>query len=72
MPLPRAQDLQESWEKVENKPQVALYGAGAVFALFLTSTVINAINGVPFVSCLTSSAAGGRFLLAARPRSMVD
>jgi hypothetical protein len=48
------QDLQTAWDKVENKPQVALYGAGAVFALFLTTTVINAINNVPLVRVTSS------------------
>ncbi len=47
-----AQDLQEKWDKVENKPQVALYTVGGVFALWLTGTVIGAINNVPFVSAL--------------------
>lgn len=42
-------DLQEKWDKVENKPQVALYTVGGVFALWLTGTVIGAINNVPFL-----------------------
>ena len=35
--------------RIENKPQVALYAGGAVFALWLSSTVIGAINHVPLV-----------------------
>jgi hypothetical protein len=56
---PGVQDLQAKWDKVENKPQVALYAAGAVFALFLTSTVINAINNVPLVRATAINSLGG-------------
>lgn len=46
----QSQDLQAKWDALDNKPQVALYAAGGVFALWLTSTVIGAINHVPLVS----------------------
>uniref|UniRef100_A0A7S0R9T7 Cyanobacterial aminoacyl-tRNA synthetase CAAD domain-containing protein n=1 Tax=Chlamydomonas leiostraca TaxID=1034604 RepID=A0A7S0R9T7_9CHLO len=42
-------DLQAKWDALDNKPQVFLYGAGAVFALWLTGTVIGAINHVPLL-----------------------
>jgi len=41
------QDLKEKWDAVENKPQVALYAGGSVFAVWLTGTVIGAINHLP-------------------------
>lgn len=43
------QDLKAKWDSVENKPQVALYAGGAVFATWLTSTVLGAVNSVPVV-----------------------
>jgi hypothetical protein len=45
-PLP---SLNPQWDKVENKTGVVIYGAGAVVALWLSSTVIGAINAVPLV-----------------------
>ncbi|KAJ9522953.1 hypothetical protein QJQ45_023752 [Haematococcus lacustris] len=42
-------DLSEKWDRVDNKGQVALYTGGAVFALFLTNTVLGAINNVPLL-----------------------
>eukprot|EP00798_Chlamydomonas_sp_ICE-L_P009948 gene9948-7819_t len=42
-------DAQEKFDAIENKPQVALYGVGGVFALFLTSQLLGAINHVPLV-----------------------
>ncbi|GIL69022.1 hypothetical protein Vretimale_17392 [Volvox reticuliferus] len=42
-------DLQEKWDAVENKGAVAAYTAGAVVALWLSSTVVNAINAVPLL-----------------------
>ncbi|GIL48969.1 hypothetical protein Vafri_5476 [Volvox africanus] len=42
-------DLQEKWDAVENKGAVAAYAAGAVVALWLSSTVVNAINAVPLL-----------------------
>ncbi|KAG2429720.1 hypothetical protein HYH02_013977 [Chlamydomonas schloesseri] len=42
-------DLQEKWEAVDNKGAVAAYAAGAVVALWLSSTIVNAINAVPLL-----------------------
>ena len=41
--------VNEKWEAVENKPQVALYAAGAVVGLFVANTIVSAINVVPLV-----------------------
>ena len=38
------------WDKVENKTSVAVYAAGAVVALWLSSTIVGAVNAVPLVS----------------------
>lgn len=37
------------WDAVEDKGTVAAYAAGAVVALWLSSTVVNAISAVPLV-----------------------
>lgn len=37
------------WDAVDNKGAVAAYTAGAVVALWLSSTIVNAINAVPLV-----------------------
>lgn len=37
------------WDKVDNKTTVALYGGGALVALWLSSTIVGAINSVPLV-----------------------
>ncbi|GBF94234.1 hypothetical protein Rsub_06504 [Raphidocelis subcapitata] len=42
-------DLSEKWDKVENKTGVVLYGAGAVVLLWLSSTIVGAINHVPLI-----------------------
>ncbi|GLC42902.1 Protein CURVATURE THYLAKOID 1A, chloroplastic [Pleodorina starrii] len=42
-------DLQQKWDAVENKGTVAAYAAGAVVALWLSSTIVNAINSVPLL-----------------------
>ena len=39
----------EQWDATENKPMVVIYGGGAVVGVWLASTVIDAINGVPVV-----------------------
>lgn len=35
------------WEKVENKPAFIIYSVAAFSAIWLSSTVINALNSVP-------------------------
>ncbi len=40
------------WDRVENKTSVAVYAGGAVVALWLSTTIVGAVNAVPLVSCL--------------------
>lgn len=42
-------DLQEKWDKVENKTSVVVYGAGGVVVLWLASTIVGALNGIPLL-----------------------
>ena len=46
------------WDGVENKTSVAVYAGGAVVLLWLSSTIVSAVNAVPVVraplSCSTS------------------
>ncbi|GBG68861.1 hypothetical protein CBR_g3554 [Chara braunii] len=42
-------DLQEKWDAVENKQGVALYGGGALVALWLSSTIVSALNSLPLL-----------------------
>ncbi|KAJ4950949.1 hypothetical protein NE237_027781 [Protea cynaroides] len=42
-------DLKEKWDAVENKSTVLLYGGGAIVAVWLSSTVVGAINSVPLL-----------------------
>lgn len=42
-------DLQEKWENVENKPAFIIYSVGAFSAIWLSSTVVGAINSVPLL-----------------------
>ena len=37
------------WDGVENKPAVAAYAGGAVVALWLSSTLVGAINYLPLI-----------------------
>lgn len=37
------------WDKVENKTTVAIYAGGSVVALWLSSTIVGAVNAVPLV-----------------------
>merc|ERR1712050_368784 len=39
--------VNEKWDAVENKPQAALYAAGAVVGLWVANTLVGAINVVP-------------------------
>ena len=40
------------WDAVENKSTVAVYGAGAIAAVWFSSTIVGAINAVPLVSII--------------------
>ncbi|CAN0884619.1 Protein CURVATURE THYLAKOID 1A, chloroplastic [Linum grandiflorum] len=42
-------DLKEKWDALENKSTVLLYGGGAIVAVWLSSTVVGAINSVPLL-----------------------
>jgi hypothetical protein len=37
------------WDGVENKTSVAVYAGGAVVLLWLSSTIVSAVNAVPVV-----------------------
>ncbi|GKB80389.1 curvature thylakoid 1A, chloroplastic-like protein, partial [Tanacetum coccineum] len=41
--------LKEKWDAIENKSMVVIYEGGAVIGVWLASTVVDAINGVPMV-----------------------
>eukprot|EP00241_Pyramimonas_parkeae_P007519 CAMPEP_0114252802 /NCGR_PEP_ID=MMETSP0058-20121206/16042_1 /TAXON_ID=36894 /ORGANISM="Pyramimonas parkeae, CCMP726" /LENGTH=163 /DNA_ID=CAMNT_0001366783 /DNA_START=100 /DNA_END=591 /DNA_ORIENTATION=+ len=41
--------LQEKWDETENKSQVFVYGGAAVVGLWLSSTIVGAINGIPLL-----------------------
>ncbi|CAM6046711.1 unnamed protein product [Sphagnum compactum] len=40
-------DLKAKWDGVENKTTVLVYAGGAVVALWLSSTIVGAVNSVP-------------------------
>ncbi|KAI8469126.1 MAG: CAAD domains of cyanobacterial aminoacyl-tRNA synthetase-domain-containing protein [Monoraphidium minutum] len=42
-------DLSEKWDKVENKTGVLAYAGGAVALLWLSSTIVSAIDHIPLV-----------------------
>jgi len=42
-------DLQEKWDKTENKSGVVLYGAGAIVLVWLSSALVSSINAVPLL-----------------------
>ncbi|GMI75924.1 CURVATURE THYLAKOID 1A [Hibiscus trionum] len=42
-------DLIEKWDKIENKSTVIIYGGGAIVAVWLSSTLVGAINSVPLL-----------------------
>ncbi|KAJ6791382.1 protein CURVATURE THYLAKOID 1A, chloroplastic-like [Iris pallida] len=42
-------DLKEKWDAIENKSTVFLYGGGAIVAVWLSSTLVGAINSVPLL-----------------------
>lgn len=41
--------LQEKWDETENKSQVFVYGGAAVVGLWVSSTMVGAINGIPLL-----------------------
>ncbi|KAE9616049.1 putative cyanobacterial aminoacyl-tRNA synthetase, CAAD domain, protein CURVATURE THYLAKOID 1 [Lupinus albus] len=42
-------DLKEKWDAVENKSTVVVYGGGAIVAVWLSSTLVGAVNSVPLL-----------------------
>jgi len=42
-------DLQDKWDKVENKTSVVVYGAGGIVVLWLASTIVGALNNIPLL-----------------------
>jgi hypothetical protein len=42
-------DLKAKWEGLENKTTVVVYAGGALVALWLSSTIVGAINSVPLL-----------------------
>eukprot|EP01024_Parvocaulis_polyphysoides_P020267 TRINITY_DN19406_c0_g1_i1.p4 TRINITY_DN19406_c0_g1~~TRINITY_DN19406_c0_g1_i1.p4 ORF type:complete len:113 (-),score=24.49 TRINITY_DN19406_c0_g1_i1:64-354(-) len=42
-------ELKTKWDAVENKTNVAVYAAGAVAALWASSTIVGAVNSVPLL-----------------------
>lgn len=43
------EDLKEKWDGVENKPTILAYGGIALFTLWVSATVISAVNSVPLL-----------------------
>ncbi|CAL0308849.1 unnamed protein product [Lupinus luteus] len=42
-------DLKEKWDALENKSTVVVYGGGAIVAVWLSSTLVGALNTVPLL-----------------------
>lgn len=42
-------DLKEKWDSIDNKSTLLVYGSGALAALWLSSSVVSAINSVPLL-----------------------
>eukprot|EP00250_Pteridium_aquilinum_P000184 c10208_g1_i1 orf=229-753(+) len=42
-------DLKAKWDAIENKTNVFIYGGGALVALWLSSTIVGAVNSVPLL-----------------------
>ena len=40
------------WDRVENKTTVLVYAGGSIIALWLSSSIVGAVNAVPLVSSL--------------------
>ena len=41
--------MREQWDGVENKTSVVIYAGGAVVLLWLSSSLVGAVNAVPLV-----------------------
>jgi hypothetical protein len=42
-------DLKAKWDQTENKTTVGIYAGGALVALWLSSSIVGAINSVPLL-----------------------
>ncbi|MCO5594160.1 hypothetical protein L7F22_048183 [Adiantum nelumboides] len=42
-------DLKAKWDSIEDKTNVLVYGGGALVALWLSSTIVSAVNSVPLL-----------------------
>lgn len=42
-------NLTEKWDAIEDKTSLALYFGGAVALLWITSSLVNAVNGLPLL-----------------------
>eukprot|EP00250_Pteridium_aquilinum_P002287 c12484_g2_i1 orf=227-634(+) len=42
-------DLKAKWDSIEDKSNVLIYGGGALVALWLSSTIVGAVNSVPLL-----------------------
>lgn len=42
-------DVQAKWDAIENKPAVAAYAGGAVVLVWLSTTLVGAVNNVPLL-----------------------
>lgn len=42
-------DLKAKWDGIENKTNVFIYGGGALVALWLSATIVGAVNTVPLL-----------------------
>eukprot|EP00271_Cylindrocystis_brebissonii_P018383 TRINITY_DN5170_c0_g1_i1.p1 TRINITY_DN5170_c0_g1~~TRINITY_DN5170_c0_g1_i1.p1 ORF type:complete len:170 (-),score=35.26 TRINITY_DN5170_c0_g1_i1:785-1294(-) len=43
------EDLKEKWDKIEDKPALALYSGGALLLVWVASAVVGAISSVPLL-----------------------
>ncbi|PIA49171.1 hypothetical protein AQUCO_01300199v1 [Aquilegia coerulea] len=55
-------DIKEKWDAVENKSTVLLYGGGAIVGIWLSSTLVGAINSVPLIMELVGLGYTGWFV----------
>ncbi|GJP31217.1 hypothetical protein CLOM_g10107 [Closterium sp. NIES-68] len=42
-------DAKDKWDAVEDKSTVVIYGGGALVALWLSSTIVSAVNSIPLL-----------------------
>ncbi|CAI5535135.1 unnamed protein product [Closterium sp. Naga37s-1] len=43
------EDAKDKWDAVEDKSTVVIYGGGALVALWLSSTIVSAVNSIPLL-----------------------